>query len=93
MHRIFPTCLTACVFWWFYLQISVLIQISQHQLSLQSIANNVIAGLYPSMKAFDMEMSRLFEKARRFYSRVTPPYGSVLAAQVGFPHPWAKAET
>jgi hypothetical protein len=40
-----------------------------------------------------MEMSRLFEKARRFYSRVTPPYGSVLAAQVGFPHPWAKAET
>jgi hypothetical protein len=39
-------------------------------------------NVYPTMKAFDMEMSRLFEKARRYYQRVTPPYGHVLAVQV-----------
>lgn len=55
----------------------------QTPLSLQIIANNLISGVYPSMKAFDMDMARLFEKARRYYSRVTPPYGAVLAIQVG----------
>ncbi|KAJ9096105.1 hypothetical protein QFC19_007331 [Naganishia cerealis] len=33
------------------------------------------------MKAYDMEMTRLFEKARRYYQRVTQPYGHVLAIQ------------
>jgi chromatin structure-remodeling complex subunit RSC1/2 len=54
----------------------------QHPLSLQSIVTNLMGGVYPTMKAFDMEMSRLFEKARRFYPRVTAPYGAVLTAQV-----------
>ncbi|KAJ9098712.1 hypothetical protein QFC21_004360 [Naganishia friedmannii] len=50
-------------------------------LSFKIIATNLMNNVYRTMKAFDMEMTRLFEKARRYYQRVTPPYGHVLAVQ------------
>ncbi|TFK38725.1 RSC complex protein [Crucibulum laeve] len=50
-------------------------------LSLKLIESRVRAKSYASSKEFDMEMARLFEKARRWHEPGTDAYGRVLLLQ------------
>ncbi|RDB21230.1 Chromatin structure-remodeling complex subunit rsc1 [Hypsizygus marmoreus] len=49
--------------------------------SLKLIEHHARNKTYNSSKEFDMEMARLFEKARRWHKPGTEPYGSVLLLQ------------
>ncbi|KAI6028936.1 hypothetical protein EDC04DRAFT_146757 [Pisolithus marmoratus] len=53
----------------------------QSHLSLKIIEGRVRSGSYESAKAFDLDMARLFEKARRWHEPCTEPYGHVLLLQ------------
>ncbi|ORX40945.1 hypothetical protein BD324DRAFT_612629 [Kockovaella imperatae] len=50
-------------------------------LSFESISINVEAGRYRTLRDFDLDMSRLFEKARRFHANASTEYGRVLVLQ------------
>ncbi|KII86314.1 hypothetical protein PLICRDRAFT_56043 [Plicaturopsis crispa FD-325 SS-3] len=50
-------------------------------LSLKIIEGKVRAKSYASCKEFDLDMIRLFEKARRWHEPCTEPYGRVLLLQ------------
>jgi chromatin structure-remodeling complex subunit RSC1/2 len=45
------------------------------------IKTNITAGRYRTLRDVDIDMSRLFEKARRFYAEGTEDYGRVLILQ------------
>ncbi|KAI6137126.1 hypothetical protein F5141DRAFT_995662 [Pisolithus sp. B1] len=53
----------------------------QSHLSLKIVEGRVRSGNYESAKAFDLDMARLFEKARRWHEPCTEPYGHVLLLQ------------
>lgn len=53
----------------------------QSHLSLKIMEGRVRSGNYESAKAFDLDMARLFEKARRWHEPCTEPYGHVLLLQ------------
>ncbi|EIW86165.1 hypothetical protein CONPUDRAFT_140847 [Coniophora puteana RWD-64-598 SS2] len=53
----------------------------QAPLSLQLIEGRARAGSYAGAQAFDLDVMRLFEKARRYYEPCTEPYGHVLLLQ------------
>ncbi len=46
------------------------------------ITQRVKSRSYPTMRAFDMEMTSLFEKGRRYYEAGSKEYGDILALQV-----------
>ncbi|KZS91702.1 hypothetical protein SISNIDRAFT_413701 [Sistotremastrum niveocremeum HHB9708] len=50
-------------------------------LSWQIIETRAQQGHYENAAAFDIELTRFFEKARRFYERGSVPYGDVLTCQ------------
>ncbi|TFL01460.1 hypothetical protein BDV98DRAFT_530258 [Pterulicium gracile] len=52
-----------------------------HPLSLKMIESRARAQTFTSTKAFDMEMSRLFEKARRYYEPARENYINILLLQ------------
>ncbi|KAH7884088.1 hypothetical protein F5I97DRAFT_1813837 [Phlebopus sp. FC_14] len=53
----------------------------QSHLSLMLIEGRARSNSYESSKDFDMDMARLFEKARRWHEPGTEPYGRVLLLQ------------
>ncbi|KIJ60553.1 hypothetical protein HYDPIDRAFT_117086 [Hydnomerulius pinastri MD-312] len=56
--------------------------LSHHSsMSLKLIEGRARSKSYESSKDFDMDMSRLFEKARRWHEPCTEPYGRVLLLQ------------
>nr|XP_031862624.1 uncharacterized protein CI109_002122 [Kwoniella shandongensis]KAA5529696.1 hypothetical protein CI109_002122 [Kwoniella shandongensis] len=53
----------------------------QHPLSFASIDAAAKGSRYPSLRDFDMEMSKLFEKGRRWFPDGSAEYGKVLVLQ------------
>jgi chromatin structure-remodeling complex subunit RSC1/2 len=54
----------------------------QSPMSLNLIEGRIQSTSYASPKEFDLDMARLFEKARRWYEPCTESYGRVLVLQV-----------
>lgn len=50
-------------------------------LSFSSIHINATASRYRTLRDFDLDVSRLFEKARRFFAPLTREYGHVMSLQ------------
>lgn len=57
----------------------------QHPVSLRIVEERLRRGTFASSQLFDLEMSRLFEKARRSFTTATQQYGHVLEIQVRAP--------
>lgn len=51
-------------------------------MSLDLVESRVAAGEYKSCAEFDQDMSRLFEKARRWHPVASPSYADILILQV-----------
>lgn len=64
-------------------------------MSLDLVESRVAAGEYKSCAEFDQDMSRLFEKARRWHPVASPSYADILILQVRFslmPFPASSAD-